>query len=317
VGDRFIGELSSLETASGTNTDLPTPTALLPRNRSSRVSDDGLYAAFTSTEPLTGFNSTDQQSEEPDAQVFFYDATAKGGAGELICASCNPSGARPVGRLIGSTNNGQIEFWAAATLPGWAGQGNPGTLITDDGSRLFFNSFDALVPRDTDGLQDVYEWQRAADKAECLEEIGGELHVPQSNGCLSLISSGEEASDAEVIGASHDGRDVFFLTTSSLLPQDPGLLDVYDAREGGGFAQPSVEVECEGEACQPAPPPPNDPAPTSSSFRGAGNVVEGPKVKPRCPKGKRKVRRRGKVRCVPRKQRNGKAKRKANSVSQW
>jgi hypothetical protein len=91
------------------------------------------------------------------------------------------------------------------------------------------------------------------------------------------------------------GCDVFF-TTSVLLPQDPGQIDVYDARVGGGFPQPVTLPICEGETCQgPSNPPPEFPTPASATFNGPGNVKPKPK---RCPKGKRKVKRKGKVRCV-------------------
>ena len=67
---------------------------------------------------------------------------------------------------------------------------------------------------------------------------------------------------------------------------------------GGGPCPPETprppKVECAGEACQgPAAPPNPPPIPSSSSSSGAA------KPKPGCPRGKRKVRRAGKVRCVP------------------
>jgi len=53
--------------------------------------------------------------------------------------------------------------------------------------------------------------------------------------------------------------------------QDPGLIDLYDARVGGGFAAPVERAECEGEACQSPPPPPDFTIPSSESYRGPGN----------------------------------------------
>jgi hypothetical protein len=83
-----------------------------------------------------------------------------------------------------------------------------------------------------------------------------------------------------VIDASAGGRDVFFVTNSSLLVQDPGLYDVYDAREGGGYPAPAIAPpSCEGEACQGPLAPPNDPTPASSAFEGAGNVKPAAKKK--------------------------------------
>ena len=54
------------------------------------------------------------------------------------------------------------------------------------------------------------------------------------------------------------------------------LVDLYDARENGGIPAESevARSECQGEACQAAIVPPNDPTPGSSSFEGAGNVDE-------------------------------------------
>ena len=62
-----------------------------------------------------------------------------------------------------------------------------------------------------------------------------------------------------MIDATPSGSDVFIKTASSLLPQDPGLVDIYDAREGGGLPlPPPPPPPCEGEACQGPLNPPND-----------------------------------------------------------
>ena len=243
-----------------------------PFSRASRLSPDGLHLAFVASDSLTGYDNTDVSSGEPDSEVFLYNAEP-GGAGQLRCVSCNPSGARPGGRKVGETNEG--EFWAAATLPGWSEQLRPSRLLTPDGNRLYFESFEALVPTDSNGRKDVYEWERAPGEGVC-KEAGAGVYSPSSGGCLSLISSGQSDQDTELIDASDGGKDVFFATSASLLPQDPGLIDIYDARTGGGFPPPAGRPPaCEGEACQGPLAPPNDPTPASSAFEGAGNVVEG------------------------------------------
>jgi hypothetical protein len=33
-------------------------------------------------------------------------------------------------------------------------------LVSEDGGRVFFNSDDGLVPKDVNGQEDVYEWER-------------------------------------------------------------------------------------------------------------------------------------------------------------
>ncbi|HEX9967862.1 MAG TPA: hypothetical protein VGB06_07940, partial [Solirubrobacterales bacterium] len=92
---------------------------------------------------------------------------------------------------------------------------------------------------------------------------------------------------------------IFFSTQSSLVGPDYGLNDVYVARVGGGFPEPQTPAPCAGEACQsPSPPLPEAIPPTETSS-GAGNVTVKPKPR-RCPKGKRRVRRAGKVKCVKR-----------------
>jgi hypothetical protein len=254
------------------------------RGHTSRVSPDGAHAAFTSVAPLTAYDNTEGGTAcgdtvaagNPCTEVYRYDA----GANELSCVSCNPSGARPAG---------------PASIPFWQTGMHAARVLSDDGARLYFESADALTPRDANGRADVYQWEEEG-AGGCEEE--DPAFSPSAGGCVGLISSGQSKLNSRFVEASPSGDDVFFATGSSLLPQDYGLVDIYDARVGGGLPIPAPPAPgCEGEACQSPPEAPNDPTPASSSFEGAGNVVEG--TKPRCAKGK--VRRRG--RCVPRKHR--------------
>ncbi|HEX5928113.1 MAG TPA: hypothetical protein VFY48_01845 [Solirubrobacterales bacterium] len=275
------------------------PAALEPRLRSSRISPDGLHLAFTSYRSLTGYDSTDAHSGQPDSQVFLYDAE-EGGTGALACISCNPSGARPVGAKIGADSDEAIN-WAAGRLPGWPDQMRPSRFLGPDGNHLFFQSFDRLVLADTNGREDVYEWRRAGSEAECTAQ-GAESYVEASGGCISLVSGGRDPVDSRLLDAGVSGRDVFFSTEESLVSQDPALVDVYDARVGGGFelpvstpaCDPGVEDSCQGPAGAP---------PAASSLgtagAGAGNVRPLP-GKLRCPKGKRSVTKKAKTRCVKR-----------------
>ncbi len=65
----------------------------------SRVSPNGRYLAFMSSRRLTGYENRDANNDVPDEEVFLYDADT----GRLMCASCNPTGARPVGLFVGET----------------------------------------------------------------------------------------------------------------------------------------------------------------------------------------------------------------------
>ena len=260
-----------------------------PLRRGVRVTPDGASIVFTSSASLAGYDNKSVGGALPSIELYRYEA----GTGTLTCVSCNPSGARPQTREVKGKNEGLPVI--AAQMPGWENQSFAPRALSDDGKRLFFDSFDALLPRDTNGAEDVYEWEQAGSKSEC-EAKGADLYVAGSGGCLSLITTGQNPNDSEVIDATPSGSDVFIKTASSLLPQDPGLVDIYDAREGGGLPPPpGPPAGCEGEACQGPPAPPNDPTPASAAFNGAGNVREGTPPKHRCLKGK--VRRKG--RCGP------------------
>jgi hypothetical protein len=251
------------------------------RFTTARITPDGARAVFESIVPLTGYDNKEATTGKATEQVYRYDAEAD----VLLCVSCNPSGARPAG---------------GASIPAWQTPMHAARILSEDGSRLYFQSADALTPRDTNGRADVYQWEKPG-RGSCDE--GDASFSDSAAGCIELISSGLSPLDSRFVEASPTGDDVFFATGAGLLPQDDGGFDIYDARVDGGLPIPQPPPPgCEGEACQSPLEAPNDPTPASSAFEGAGNVVEG--GKPRCARGK--VRRKG--RCVVRKQ-NKRAKR--------
>lgn len=104
---------------------------------------------------------------------------------------------------------------------------------------------------------------------------------------MDLISSGQSSEDSTFLDASADGSDVFFSTAESLVAQDFGLIDIYDARVGGGLPGPPVpKAPCEGEACQSPASAPEFPTPGSSSYKGPSSSSEA-KTR-RCANGKAK-----------------------------
>ena len=279
VGAREPGATSSVYSLVGT-----------PFYRAVRVTPDGARIVFQSRASLTGYDNTSSAGGKPALEVFTYRA-----GGALRCVSCNPSGGRPsIGEFEEPYRSGYRDpkgnVPAAAWIPTWEHPLHASNVISADGRRIFFNSFDALLPRDTNGAQDVYEWE-VPGAGDCGEDSSD--YFPRNGGCLYLISSGESSEGSEFWEASPDGKDVFLTTASSLLPQDPGSVDIYDARIDGGFPPPSKAAECEGEACQSPPGAPNDPTPASAALQGAGNLREGA---PKQSCHKPKVRRKG--RCV-------------------
>jgi len=274
------------------------PVSIEPFRHAARVTADGEAVAFVSRNELTGQDSTDVNSGEADSQVYLWSA----GDEVLRCVSCNRTGARPLG-ADANVHISQIKkpFWAAALLPTTESNLYSPRVLSDDGQRIFFESFDKLVSRDTNGTLDVYQWE-ADGKGSCEDP----------EGCIELISNGESPQRSEFVDADPQGENVFFTTGASLVGQDPGLIDVYDARIGGGFPPPPPPLPgCEGEACQGPTSPPNDRTPSSIGFKGPGNAGPKPRAR-RCPRGKRAVRRAGKARCVAKK--SARAKRsKANN----
>jgi hypothetical protein len=219
-----------------------------PSESQAYVTPDGRHLAFMSVEPLTGYENKDEAGEAVH-EVFEYGAES----GQLACASCDPSGAPPLGSAFIGARLGE-----RASTPF-----HQPRSLSDDGSRLFFSSPDAL-----DGV------------------VGGTVKVFEyEDGTIQPISGSETGGEAVFLDASASGNDVFFATRERLAPTDTDeLVDVYDARVDGGLPAPSQPPSCAGATCQePLTPPPSLAAPLSASFTGPGNLTPpatGQPVKP-------------------------------------
>ncbi len=242
--------------------------AYTPLDRFFRVTPDGRHIAFQSNAALTAYDNTSSNIGKPAVEVYLYGADSN----QLTCISCSPSGARPHTAPLHEPfrsksfiyGGKESAFWAAWLPTSRRGTYSPRALA-DDGSRVFFNSFDPLVPEDTNGSQDVYEW-----------EANGTGSCAKAEGCISMLSTGESQDDSEFIDANAGGRDVFIRTNASIDPRDTGLIDIYDVREEGGFPPPPPPPPpCLGDACQSVPEPQHDPTPASADFKGAGNPLTG------------------------------------------
>lgn len=273
-------------------------------HRSVAVTPDGSHLLFVAFNPLTGYDSTSQNEGRSASQVFRYDAKAD----ELSCVSCNPTGARPVSRpewRRHETVSGMISAWRQGPF-------YRQRVISEDGSRVWFQSFDRLLPADTNGKLDVYEW-RSLGAGVCATEHPH--YFDRNEGCLELITTGSSSAHSEFIEATSDGSTVFVRTAQTLVSSDIDELgDIYAARMSGGFPSPPQRPEpCEGEACRGAGPEAPGPAGAGSAvFEGPPDPqANWPKAK-RCPKGKRKVNRGGRTRCVAKKRGRRSGKSRAN-----
>jgi len=197
-----------------------------------QATPEGRFLVFQSSAELT----PDQAGWNEAGQVFEYDAQTE----RLVRVSRGQNG---------FNENGNTDRYNA-TIPV---QGYTRALPTErfmhlaisaDGSYVFFSSEDALTPRTLNGLTNLYEYH------------DGEVALI-SDGHDDITVNGSRAS--ELIGTDESGKDVFFTTADSLVPQDTDTqVDIYDARIDGGPAPTVAQAPCSGDPCQGSasiPPP--------------------------------------------------------------
>ncbi len=193
------------------------------------TADDGRYLLFPSYGQLL---SSDVDRAE---DLYRYDALT--GTLDRVSAGENGDDAdgnnSAFGVLLRGTSVGEEDGVAHPSAKALLGSRS----ISEDGSRIVFISSEPLSPDATIGLENAYEWH---------------LQPGETEGRVSLISTGHSTEPVNEVLMSASGRDVFFITSEGLVSGDTdGLPDVYDARLGEGFPEPAAEPEpCSGDACQ-------------------------------------------------------------------
>jgi hypothetical protein len=216
---------------------------------------DGSKILFLDRADLTGYDTFGPTCLEGRPgncrEAYIYDLSS----GSFTCVSCNPSGTPPV------TSASLYGVTAATAL---FSPSPP--LLSEDGSRAFFETTEALVPQDTNGVSDVYEWENG--HIYLISSGQGGEYGGSREGAFGISSLG-----STLVGASSNGDDVFFTTTDRLVPQDEeDSRAIYDARVGGGFLYTPVGHGCDSGQCQgPQTPAPVFAPPASSTFVGVGN----------------------------------------------
>jgi NHL repeat len=185
------------------------------------VAPVGGELVFQSAVNLTGFDSRGAN------EIYMYTP----GAG-VSCLSCNPSGALTPPGFGASLPRSESTTFALRD-------------VSADGSRVFFQTAESLVPADQNGKIDVYESER-----------DGAGSCTRPAGCLFVISGGSSTQSSFFVDAGETGEDVFFTSRADLVPADKtDRYELYDARVGA--TQPPAQPVCSGTGCQgvPAAPP--------------------------------------------------------------
>ncbi len=227
--------------------------------RTAQLTLDGHSLIFRSLIHLTGAGGHAELGS-----IYDYDAED----GRLACVSCQPAGV-PLESEQGAGSSESATATPLSVAPTYAFR-----WISADGERVFFETEQRLVPQDTNGLENVYEWEREG-APECPERS-----PPRPNGgCVRLLSDGEGKDASDLLDASASGNDVFFITRDDLLPAAAHeQLRLFDARVDGGFPAATGALvqppECQSsEAClPPATEAPFQSFPATSVFSGAGNI---------------------------------------------
>lgn len=243
-----------------------------------RVTPDGMHMAFATYEAPDTVHGPTGEVTNGHVEIYLYSLKQD----TLKCVSC-PSG--------GAISDASVMPDVTAGNPTIDNVGFRPQFLSDQG-QVFFSTAEALVPEDTNGVSDAYVYDSAS-------------------GRLSLLSSGQGGAPSSFVDASASGDDAFLLTRQRLISADTDeLVDLYDARAGGGFTQSHMtSLACDGDACQDPPSSPPFVESIASTSPARGNLKQ--KRRPhRCTK---KQRRAGK--CRPHRHPNrGKGKsRAANS----
>lgn len=271
------------------------------------VNSDGSRIYFTTTSALTGDDTDGAKSVyllengtisyvAPTLGINF--TSRQGGAstpdGRVLVFRGNQA---DLNTLTGSDNGGHVQYYryddgdhsltciscpsggpatfdvpqGMSNLASFSGPSAP-PIMSGDGSVIVFKTRDALVPQDDNHDEDLYEWH---------------------NGAVGLITdgvtpytqlNGQTRTGSSLIGVSTDGTDIVFESFSALTPDviDTGQppYQVYDARIGGGFPQPTPPAQCDGDQCHGAlSGPPSLAGVGSATYSGSGNVVPPPVVR--------------------------------------
>jgi hypothetical protein len=195
-----------------------------PGADSSRTTPDGTVLVFESKAQLTSYDNAGH------TEVYRFDDGDK----SLVCASCNPSGSPAAG-------DARLQELQLVHVPILLHN------LSDDGSRIFFETPEALVDEDLNGVNDIYEWEEGESRPALISSgTSPEYPVPTIVAVFAPLEN-------LLVGITPDGADVFFAAKQALVQGagEGGTEAIYDARVDGGFPAATVPKMCLEEQCRP------------------------------------------------------------------
>jgi len=225
-----------------------------PGADSSRSTPDGQALLFESRAQLTSYDNAGH------TEIYLFNEASE----SLRCLSC---------RLTQEPAQHDAHLEQLRML-------KPGMVIhnlSEAANRAFFETAEPLVPADTDGVNDIYEWTEEEGGGTSIALISsGESTEYIPNPTLPLDQSFNLPSPNMLFSVTPSGDDVAFLSQDTLSPGagEGGVPAIYDARVEGGFPQPEAPKICLEEGCRP---PPSSEVPTfgeaqSEATKGFGNL---------------------------------------------
>jgi hypothetical protein len=208
-----------------------------------RVAPDGNYLSLVVADAPDNVHGITGRRTFAHFAAYLYDRRND----TLRCVSCTSAGVRNDSSVLPEVTLGNPTVHNIGDRP---------HFLADDG-HLYFSTADSLLPGDVNGVRDAYSYD------------------PRT-GDLSLLSTGQGSDPAGWAAASDNGDDAFIATRQPLVAGDTdNLVDLYDARVGGGFPEPPPSAApCAGEGCQGASSPPPAAPSVASAATSRGNLKQ-------------------------------------------
>jgi hypothetical protein len=251
---------------------------------------DGQFLVFASARDLTGPEDSSSVSQlfEYNAETEMLTRASAGQKNPGASFECPATKTVEAGYDCNGNTKDPEDTPLMVPPPSFAAHSEPASAtsnlsVTEDGSVVFASPL-TLTPQATPS--------RVIAESEGVILARTENIYEYRSGNVYLVSPADEAAPlklpvhqdglSRLYGIDPSGRDLFFETTDSLVPQDTDTQSSwYDAREDGGFPAPTLSPECDGEACQGAPPAtPVFAVPGSNAQAGSGNLAGGGELNP-------------------------------------